>query len=57
MSICFDNSLSEIDSNNIQSLRKTMDLEPFVMNKRKYRQWIVIVSKLIAGSETVASVN
>ena len=56
MSTCFDNSLNEIDSKNVSSLRKTMDLEP-QRKKTKYYHWIKIVSKLIAGSESVCSVN
>lgn len=52
MSTCFDNSLHDIDSENITSLRKTMDLEPMIAKKNK---WTVFVSKLTAGSESVNS--
>ena len=54
MSTCFDNSLNDIDNNNIVSLRKTMDFEPLKKNK-KYDNWIVLVCKLKAGSESVNS--
>lgn len=52
MSTCFDNSLHDIDSENIMSLRKTMDLEQTVTKRNK---WTVFVSKLTAGSESVNS--
>jgi len=51
MSTCFDNSLHDIDSENIMSLRKTMDLEQMT----KKNKWTVFVSKLTAGSESVNS--
>jgi hypothetical protein len=56
MSTCFDNSFHDIDSQNIMSLRKTIDLEPVVVKRfQPAAKWVRFVSKLIAGSESVNS--